>query len=129
MVPERWIADRGELIGPIADLLVSAFDTTLSNTPAYSPQLKADVEAAFGAMLRTLLSKLDSYIPPRPGRKFGETINLTMQELHVLRRSAKPPNWRSKIRPEKRRRLRTPAMTRGKAKSAKQPASRRRPLT
>lgn len=84
IVPEAWIADRGELIGPIADYLVSEFDLVLQNTPAYSPQLKADVEAAFGALLRSLISKLDTKVKPRPGRRYGETIELTMHELHVL---------------------------------------------
>lgn len=84
VVPEAWVADRGELIGPIADYMVSSFHIALQNTPAYSPQLKADVEAAFGVMLRLLLSKLDDHVTPRPGRKYGETINLTMHELHVL---------------------------------------------
>lgn len=84
VVPEAWVADRGELIGPIADYLVSSFDIVLQNTPAYSPQLKADVESAFGAMLRNLISKLDDHVTPRPGRKFGPTIKLTMDDLHAL---------------------------------------------
>lgn len=84
VVPEAWVADRGELIGPIADYMVSSFDIALHNTPAYSPQLKADVEAAFGAMLRDLISKLDDHVTPRPGRLFAETIELTMHELNAL---------------------------------------------
>lgn len=84
IVPDTWVADRGELIGPIADYMVSSLGLVLHNTPAYSPQLKADVEAAFGALLRNLISKLDDHVAPRPGRRFEETIELTLHELHVL---------------------------------------------
>ncbi len=84
VVPEAWVADRGEMIGPIADYLVSSFHINLQNTPAYSPQLKADVEASFGGLLRGLISKLDDHVQPRPGRRYGDTIDLTMHELHVL---------------------------------------------
>lgn len=83
-VPNAWVADRGELIGPIADVLVSSFHIDLHNTPAYSPQLKADVEAGIGQFMRGLIAKLDNHVAPRPGRKWDDTIELTMHELHVF---------------------------------------------
>ena len=83
-VPDAWVADRGELIGPIADILVSSFHINLHNTPAYSPQLKADVEAGIGQFMRELIAKLDNHVAPRPGRKWDDTIELTMHELHVF---------------------------------------------
>lgn len=87
VIPEEAVHDRGEWMGPVADILVNVFDVNLDNTPAYSPQLKADVEAAFGSVLRKVFSKLDEYVPPRPGRKLGldgEFPPLTLREINVL---------------------------------------------
>lgn len=82
---EEVAYDR-RLIGPAFDLLLEVFGTDIDNTPAYSPQLRADVEAAFGSFLRKALTKLDAYIPPRAGRKLdgGTFPPLTMYELHRL---------------------------------------------
>jgi hypothetical protein len=86
-VPEELVADRGELLGPVANVLVEHYGVNLDNCPAYSPQLKADVEASFGSLMRRLISKLDDHLPPRPGRRVGPDGGmpvLTMAELHVL---------------------------------------------
>lgn len=84
-VPEQVVYDR-RLIGPVFDVLLEVFGTDIDNTPAYSPQLRADVEAAFGSFLRKVLTKLDAYLKPRAGRKYdaGTFPPLTISEFHLL---------------------------------------------
>lgn len=86
-IPEDVVFDRGPFMGPVANLIVDVFGVTIDNTPAYSPQLKADVEAAFGSLMRKVFTKLDDYSPPRAGRKFdgdGNFPPLTLSEIRIL---------------------------------------------
>lgn len=57
-LPETLYADRGELIGKMADQLTQGLNITVTNTPAYRPDLKPFVERAFRTTNDELLHQL-----------------------------------------------------------------------
>lgn len=57
-LPEILYADRGELLGKMADQLTQSLNISVTNTPAYRPDLKPFVERAFRTTNDWLLHQL-----------------------------------------------------------------------
>lgn len=83
-LPEALWADRGELIGKMADQLAAGLNIRVSNLPPYRPDLKPFVERAFRTTNDWLLHHLPGAVDPeheRGDQDYRLNAALTLVEL------------------------------------------------
>ena len=85
-LPEALWADRGELIGKMADQLTNRLNIHISNLPPYRPDLKPFVERAFRTTNEWLLHRLPGAVDPdheRGDHDYRLDAALTLADLQV----------------------------------------------
>ncbi|WP_295751547.1 Mu transposase C-terminal domain-containing protein [Undibacterium sp.] len=86
LMPEQFLADRGEMLSANSSLLCSGLQVTVTNAPALRPDRKGTVECGFKLIQGSMADSVPGYEPPenvrkRRGKRYDKDACLTLNEF------------------------------------------------
>lgn len=86
LMPEQFLADRGEMLSANSSLLCSGLQVTVANAPALRPDRKGTVECGFKLIQGSMADSVPGYEPPanvrkRRGKRYDKDACLTLNEF------------------------------------------------